>query len=147
MGYLPAAQFLYSLVQVLGLATWAYVYQKIMASEEDEGRIGEKTIQEYDVSKLKEKLIQVVNGICVVAFLHYKWGYVLPLVIHMCMTPVHVWESPLTQIYVMEKKAQGDLGRPFSPPSARGSQAADNSLKKGRGEEKAAQKKALKKAK
>merc|ERR1712194_483694 len=72
----------------------------------------EQTIKEYDMDKFKEALKQPVMGAVIMGGIYYKWGSLMPLVMHVLMTPMQFYESPLTQIHIMGKK----MDRPFPVP-------------------------------
>lgn len=73
--------------------------------------------QEYDFMKWKEQLQHMVIGCCVLAFIHGKWGYILPLVLQTIQAPWQALESPLFQIHIRKKAAVGELKRPFPSPN------------------------------
>jgi hypothetical protein len=70
------------------------------------------TYEEYDLSKIKEALQQAVIGCLIIGFLHYKWGYGIPLVIQCVTVPMNLYKSDLIKAHIMDKK----VTRPFTPP-------------------------------
>jgi len=131
-GYLPHVQIAYMLVQAALLASWAFVYWKVCVMPDDGAKIKVPAVRqmgievkpamvqsayEYDMSKLKEQVHQVLVSCFIVGCVHYRWGYVLPLALQMLMTPIHVLQSPLAQIHLLGRKAVGELKRPFPQPN------------------------------
>merc|ERR1719159_463786 len=49
--------------------------------------------------------------------MHYKWAYVMPLVLQALVMPLQVLESPLFAIHMRGKEAKGGLKRPFPAPN------------------------------
>merc|ERR1711957_848118 len=56
---------------------------------------------------------QPVIGALVLSGIYYKWGSLMPLCLQMIMTPLQLYEAPLTQIYFTGK----DIKRPFPAPN------------------------------
>ena len=73
------------------------------------------TVMEYDLEKLKELALKRLGmGLLIIAFIHYKWAVVPPLIYQCVHNPMLVYDSPLFQIHMLKKKAIGDLSRPFA---------------------------------
>lgn len=131
-GYLVPARIAYVVVQIICIGTWCMVYMTIQKMEDDGvklkipevktmGQVAkpacEQTKVEYDTSKWKEMMQQLCMGFLIVGGMHYKWGYTMPLVMQVVMTPLQLFENPLLQIHVFGKAAVGDLKRPFPTPN------------------------------
>lgn len=80
----------------------------------------EQTTKEYDMAKIKEAVKQPLIGFVILGGIYYKWGSVMPLVMQMLMTPMQLYEAPLTQIHLLGKTVK----RPFVVPSMFGLPAA-----------------------
>jgi len=81
----------------------------------------EQTTKEYDMAKIKEAVKQPLIGFVILGGIYYKWGSVMPLVMQMLMTPMQLYEAPLTQIHLLGKTVK----RPFVVPSMFGLPAAE----------------------
>merc|ERR1719310_2715183 len=128
MGYVRHAEAAYVIVQLLCLALLGLVYQRIQA-EPDTGaklkipevkQLGQvvkpavvQTPKEYDMEKFSEQAKQLAMGACILGGVYYKWGYLMPLVLRVLMTPCQLYESPLFQLHALNKK----VTRPFPTPN------------------------------
>ncbi|KAI7904709.1 inorganic phosphate transporter Pho88 [Cokeromyces recurvatus] len=71
------------------------------------------TVKDYDVNEVNKSIKQSAIGILMIAFLHFKMGYIQPLLVQSILgfktflltkeARIHIWGSP----------ASGDLRRPF----------------------------------
>merc|ERR1719163_886981 len=124
MGYTRYVEIAFCIVQVLCFGVLYLTYQKINMMVDDGKKIKipevkqmgqvvapakEQTAKEYDMEKLKEALKQPVIGFLILGGIYYKWGSLMPLVMQMLMTPMTLYEAPLTQIHFKGKK----MARPF----------------------------------
>eukprot|EP01087_Luapelamoeba_hula_P006001 TRINITY_DN1613_c0_g1_i1.p1 TRINITY_DN1613_c0_g1~~TRINITY_DN1613_c0_g1_i1.p1 ORF type:complete len:235 (+),score=68.23 TRINITY_DN1613_c0_g1_i1:46-750(+) len=75
----------------------------------------EVTVCEYDLSELKKFATQVIMGLAIVSFIHYKWAVMPPLVVQAVLAPFNIWGLQLFQIHVLGKTEANDpkLKRPF----------------------------------
>merc|ERR1711879_325826 len=80
----------------------------------------EQTSKEYDMEKLMEAVKQPVMGFLILGGIYYKWGSLFPLVMQILMTPLQLYEAPLTKIHLLGKPQK----RPFPVPSMFGLPAA-----------------------
>lgn len=90
---------------------------KVKAQEQFGNEVAPATecsVAEYDQGKIMDLVKQVCIGAAVCSGIHYKWEYAVPLVMQCIMTPMTVFESPVIQIHVLGKAAEGDLSRPFA---------------------------------
>lgn len=124
LGYVRYVEVGYIIVQVLCCVLFYFVYMGIMKMADDGIKIKipevkqlgqvvapaqEQTAKEYDLDKLKEAVKQHVIGFFVLGGIYYKWGSLMPLVLQMLMSPMQLYEGPLSQIHLMGKK----MSRPF----------------------------------
>jgi len=127
MGYTRHVEIGYVVVQVACLAVLYYVYLKINTMLDDGKKIKipevkqmgqvvtpatEQTAKEYDMAKLKEQVKQPLIGFVILGGIYYKWGSLMPLVMQILMTPMTLYEAPLTQIHLLGKT----MVRPFPVP-------------------------------
>ncbi|KAI9227527.1 MAG: inorganic phosphate transport protein PHO88 [Piptocephalis tieghemiana] len=72
------------------------------------------TVQDYDTAQIWTQLQQTLMGVGIMGFMHYKWGYVQPLVFQ-CIIPLKTFFSTqLVQVHLFGKEALGDLRRPWA---------------------------------
>jgi len=124
MGLTHHVEIAYVIVQVLCLGVLYLVYSRINQMEDDGIRLKipevkqmgqvvspakEQTTKEYDLEKLKEAAKQPIMSFVILGGIYYKWGSLMPLVMQVLMTPMQLYEAPLTQIHVLGKK----VARPF----------------------------------
>jgi len=76
------------------------------------------TIPEYDKSQAFKSFSQAAFALCITCGIHYKWGNPTPLLFQCVMGPIGLLDDTLFQIYVLGKKAEGKLERPFKPPAS-----------------------------
>lgn len=62
---------------------------------------------------MKKALQQVLIGVLITSGIHYKWGYLQPLLLQSLLNPTNLVSSPLFQIYFLGHEASGKLQRPF----------------------------------
>merc|ERR1712194_624589 len=75
------------------------------------------SVKEYDLSKWNGQIAQILVGACICFGIHYRYLYVVPLVMQVFMTPTSTLECQLAQIYLFGKLAKGSLKRPWATPS------------------------------
>jgi len=98
MGYTHHVEAAYVVVQIFCLGALGLMYQKIAAMVDNGVKIKipevkqmgqvvspamEQTAKEYDMSKWKEQIKQIVMGACILGGIYYKWQYLLPLVLQL----------------------------------------------------------------
>ncbi len=72
-------------------------------------------MQEYDLAQFKTQLNQVLIGVGFMAFLHFKFGYIRPIIIQTVLGLKNAVGTPLFKVYLFKKPAVGDLARPWRP--------------------------------
>ena len=75
------------------------------------------TYRDYDLSQIKVQLNQIVMGVGIMAFLHFKFGYVRPVVIQTVLGLKNIMNTQLFKVYVRGLPAVGDLARPWKAPN------------------------------
>ncbi|KAI9595445.1 inorganic phosphate transporter Pho88 [Syncephalis fuscata] len=85
------------------------------------------TVCEYDQQQFWQQIKQVGTSVALLGFIHYKWGYVQPLLLQSILPVKSLFDSPAIQVHLLGKPAEGELKRPWkaaSPFGAFGSGAA-----------------------
>jgi len=128
MGLTHHVEIAYVVVQLLCFGALYFTYDKINKTVDNGIKIKipevkqmgqvvapakEQTTKEYDMDKLKEAVKQPLIGFVILGGIYYKWGSLMPLVMQVLMTPMQLYEAPLTQIHLLGKK----VNRPFAVPS------------------------------
>lgn len=75
------------------------------------------TISEHDLRECKLQFQRIFFGALVTVFLHYKWGFVPPLLIQSIVHPITLYNSPIARVYLRGQRAWGDLKRPWEDPA------------------------------
>jgi len=75
------------------------------------------TVKEFDSKQLDNMFHGLLFPMLFNSFLHFKKGYVKPLMIQAAMGLQRLLKSPLIQIHVFGKSAEGELERPFRQQS------------------------------
>jgi len=76
------------------------------------------TTCEYDLNELSKSIKQTLTSILIIGFLHFKFGYVQPLILQTLIPLKTLFGTPLFQIYILGKSAQlGTLKRPWKAPN------------------------------
>lgn len=148
MGYVRHVEVGYIAVQVVCFLVLYLTYVRIGKMADDGHKISipevkqmgqvvtpatQQTAKEYDMAKLKEAVKQPLMGFLILGGIYYKWRSLMPLVMQVLMTPMKIYEDPLTQIHLMGKEMQrpfpappGMFGMPSAPaPEAAGDAVAD----------------------
>ncbi|KAH6594986.1 hypothetical protein BASA50_004765 [Batrachochytrium salamandrivorans] len=76
-------------------------------------KVIQTTVGEYDQEQVKTFFTQALTAVAVLAFMHFKWGYLRPLFIQSIMSLWTLYCSPLVQIHYLGKPTVGELSRPF----------------------------------
>jgi hypothetical protein len=73
------------------------------------------SVAAYDAKKAKDFVRETLMSLGIMCLMHFKWGFVHPLVMTAVMGPMRVMENPLVKWYVMGQRGD-DLARPFKAP-------------------------------
>jgi len=71
------------------------------------------TVTEYDEENIRQVIKQTCISILVIALVHWKWGYVQPLVLQSVLPFRTLYANKALKIHLLGKKAEGDLQRPW----------------------------------
>lgn len=80
-------------------------------------RVTEMTVMEYDLKLVQEFIRQTTISTCILLFMHYKWEFIQPLIIQSILPLKAAIFLPIFQIHLLRRPAEGDLKRPFKPPT------------------------------
>lgn len=80
-------------------------------------KVTEMTIMEYDLKLVQEFIRQTTISLCILLFMHYKWEFIQPLIIQSILPLKAAIFLPIFQIHLLRRPAEGDLKRPFKPPT------------------------------
>merc|ERR1711934_39001 len=101
-------------------------FQKAMGADSFNSSVPDiYTYPVYDQLMLNQKFTQLVMQCCIIGFLHYYQGLVIPLVLSVVMGVYSLPSEPLVQIYLRGRDPTNpeyaqELKRPFKPQSAFG---------------------------
>lgn len=122
-------RFAYAASQIIIFAIYFVVYNKIQRKDDrtileyeepapplsgEEPVLKRLTYSEYDNSELiKAGRSQLLN-IAIIFVMHFKFGYIRPLLIQSVLGLRTIYKSTLFKIYILNEKAVGDLVRPWA---------------------------------
>ncbi|KAI8049501.1 putative inorganic phosphate transporter, partial [Syncephalis plumigaleata] len=75
------------------------------------------TVCDYDQQQFWQQIKQVATSVALLGFIHYKWGYVQPLLLQSILPIKSLFDAPAIQVHLLGKPAEGDLKRPWKPAS------------------------------
>ncbi|KAI9002658.1 inorganic phosphate transporter [Gaertneriomyces semiglobifer] len=101
------------------------------------------TVRDYDMGKLKEAVRGQFIAMAIMAFIHFKWFYLRPLLLQSILGLRTIYQAPLVQIHVLGKQAAGDLARPWKAPGPFGQAAKPITEKELKAQEKKEAKKKM----
>lgn len=128
LGYVRYVEIGYIIVQLLSFAVLYVIYCRINDMKDDGVKIqipevkqlGQvvapakvQTRKEYDLDQWNDAVKQPLIGFVILGGIYYKWGSLSVLVLQLLMTPMTVYEAPLTQIHILGK----EKSRPFPKPN------------------------------
>uniref|UniRef100_A0A7S3JS43 Inorganic phosphate transporter n=1 Tax=Aureoumbra lagunensis TaxID=44058 RepID=A0A7S3JS43_9STRA len=124
--YVVILRIAYVVAMLTSISVYAYLIRLAKANTDDtKVQVIEKvptsgaearrtlTVGEYDAEEAFKKIKSLGFGMCVVAFIHLKWGSPMPLLLQSVMTPVNLSDDPLVKIHFFKAPATGKLKRPF----------------------------------
>ncbi|GAB5372830.1 hypothetical protein AAMO2058_001698200 [Amorphochlora amoebiformis] len=85
--------------------------------EEEEQEKERLTYSEYDSRVLFAQFKQTLMQTIVITLIHYKWGYLIPMVVTVFMAIINKLDNPLVRIYIKGESGYADLKRPFKNKS------------------------------
>ncbi|ORX97925.1 inorganic phosphate transporter [Basidiobolus meristosporus CBS 931.73] len=88
------------------------------------------TYCDYDCDEVFKVVKQTFISLCILAFIHLKWGYVQPLFLQTFMPFKSLFESKVFQIHFFNKRAEGELKRPWKVSSPFGANSGPKQVTK-----------------
>ncbi|KAJ4457617.1 putative Phosphate transport (Pho88) [Paratrimastix pyriformis] len=74
-------------------------------------------VQKYDMGQLMGLFNSAIMGMGFTLFLHFKFGFIPPLVLGIVMSPLQIWGQKLFQLHILRKaEVPGQTTRPFPVP-------------------------------
>lgn len=84
---------------------------------EETGATIKVSLSVHDVEECKKAYGRILLSAVITSFVHYKWGYIPPLLIQSIMGVLNCFQSPLVRVYLRGYKATGELKRPWKDAS------------------------------
>jgi len=75
------------------------------------------TVQEYDLTEWKNQFKQTLIPLAIITGLHLYAGFTQPLIIQTLLPWKNLYSTPIVQIYLLGKPAEGANARPFKKPN------------------------------
>ncbi|KAJ2705680.1 phosphate transporter (Pho88) [Coemansia spiralis] len=75
------------------------------------------TVAKYDVSEVAKLQKSTLFTAAIVMFMHFKFGYIQPLILQSLLPILNLYKSPLFQVHILGKPATDSLKRPWIPES------------------------------
>ncbi|KAJ2813337.1 phosphate transporter (Pho88) [Coemansia furcata] len=75
----------------------------------------ETTVCRYDLAEVAKLQKSSMFTIAIVAFMHFKFGYIQPLILQTLLPMLNLYKSQLFQIHILGKPAVDSLKRPWAP--------------------------------
>lgn len=72
---------------------------------------------DYDQQQVWQQIKQVAMGVAILGLVHYKWGYVQPLLFQSILPLKNVIDASVYKVHLLGKPAEGDLKRPWKAAS------------------------------
>ncbi|KAJ1728867.1 phosphate transporter (Pho88) [Coemansia biformis] len=73
------------------------------------------TVSRYDIGEVAKLQKSSMFTAAIVMFMHFKFGYIQPLILQSLLPILNLFKSPLFQIYILGKPATDSLKRPWVP--------------------------------
>ncbi|KAI8919248.1 hypothetical protein PhCBS80983_g00248 [Powellomyces hirtus] len=153
--YLRAA---YLTMQAIAFTALFIVYRKVVSRNDQTPLIYEEaksalepsnvetirtTVRDYDVKKLIEAARSQLIAMAMIGFMHYKWGYLRPLLLQSVLGLKAIYQAQLVQVHLVGTPATGALARPWKVPSPFGQTVKPTTEKELKAKEKREAKKKL----
>jgi hypothetical protein len=84
----------------------------------DEPEIITISVKDYDLKQLKQLATQTLIGLGIVSAMHFKWGYLRPLLLQTVLGFRTLYQTPIVKVVLLNFEAVGDLQRPWKSPSS-----------------------------
>ncbi|KAI8584905.1 hypothetical protein HDU88_004499 [Geranomyces variabilis] len=122
----------YATMQLIAFASFALIYFKVTAKNDTTPLVYEEaknpmnptdvekhatTVRDYDVKKIVELARSQAVSLGMIALMHFKFGYVRPLLLQSVLGLKSLYEAQLVQVHVLGKPAVAELARPWKVAS------------------------------
>ncbi|KAJ3003531.1 phosphate transporter (Pho88) [Thoreauomyces humboldtii] len=122
----------YMSMQLCAFGAFYYVYLKVTSTNDTtpitysepksaiDPTLGDPittTHKEYDLKKLKEVAKSQLVSLGMIALMHFKWGYLRPLLLQSILGLKALYDAQLVQIHLFGTPATGALQRPWKAAS------------------------------
>ncbi|KAJ1997530.1 phosphate transporter (Pho88), partial [Coemansia thaxteri] len=94
--------------------TTALEYDNPSPGNQEAPRV-ETTVCRYDLGEVAKLQKSSMFTIAIVAFMHFKFGYIQPLILQTLLPALNMYKSPLFQVHILGKPAVDGLKRPWVP--------------------------------
>merc|ERR1711924_21765 len=74
------------------------------------------SVPEYDLTKFHEMITKLVMTSAICCGINYQWGYFIPLILQVVMTPLTTLDDPLSKVHLLKMEPKGNLKRPWPAP-------------------------------
>ncbi|KAJ1663615.1 phosphate transporter (Pho88) [Coemansia sp. RSA 1646] len=125
--YMPLIRSVYGIATALMIGLTFYMKSMVTkkndttALEYDDpapGNQGERIVTtnvKHDISEIAKLQKSTLMTVGIVVFMHFKFGYIQPLILQTLLPMLNMYKSPLFQIHILGKPATDDLKRPWIP--------------------------------
>ncbi|KAJ1796581.1 phosphate transporter (Pho88) [Coemansia sp. RSA 2399] len=125
--YMPLIRGVYGVATALMIALVFYLKSTITAKndttalEYDDPAPGSQggrvvtTNVKHDISEIGKLQKSTLLTVGIVIFMHFKFGYIQPLILQTLLPMLNMYKSPLFQIHILGRPATDDLKRPWTP--------------------------------
>ncbi|KAJ2843671.1 phosphate transporter (Pho88), partial [Coemansia brasiliensis] len=73
------------------------------------------TVAKYDLAETAKLQKSTLFTAAIVVFMHFKFGYIQPLILQSLLPLLNLYKNPLFQIHILGKPATDSLKRPWVP--------------------------------
>ncbi|KAJ1965645.1 phosphate transporter (Pho88) [Dipsacomyces acuminosporus] len=73
------------------------------------------TVCKYDLSEVAKLQKSSLFTVAIVMFMHFKFGYIQPLILQSILPLFNLYKNPLFQVHILAKPAVDSLARPWVP--------------------------------
>ncbi|KAJ2789784.1 phosphate transporter (Pho88), partial [Coemansia guatemalensis] len=73
------------------------------------------TVSKYDLGEIAKLQKSTLFTAAIVVFMHFKFGYIQPLILQSLLPMLNLYKNPLVQIHILGKPAIDSLKRPWVP--------------------------------
>ncbi|KAJ3160458.1 hypothetical protein HDU86_000792 [Geranomyces michiganensis] len=133
----------YAAMQLIAFTSFAFIYARVSSLNDRTPLVYEEaknpmdpsnvekhvtTVRDYDVKKIVEIARSQAVSLGMIALMHFKFGYVRPLLLQSVLGLKSLYEAQLVQVHVLGRPAAGELARPWkvaSPLAGLAPQAPD----------------------